>query len=432
MKGVLDKYVKDAVDDQFVTLEEVRAKSKIHTEKTISNKEERADHICFNMDDAVDDELLDFKELVLKELELRLSPEKFKTMMLSKPHLEDQVQELADMLIYEDKVWFAKKTWDRQKLVKWMLAEQAMPCILHMKMRIVETLRDVLFQQATSERYQEGREDSRTKKELIAAIEKWMNENVHGDIAHGHTGQWRFPMKDGKIEKVGMTGNTAKKNMDSLKRLADIVFSRKFDESSTSKTATRRRNSKLCKKWHLMMDEFVKFMALVETKERDLSDAEIDQVHVHGSKFFSEYADMFPEDITNYMHLIGAGHIAHYLRKYRSLHRFSQQGWEALNKLLKSYYHHKTSHGGCKGNRSSEMERGRHMEPLAALVSRRHCWLLKIGQEFFQEMEYCQPITAAPSESDSDDSDEDDIPADVRENPFAVQVHCLRMAACEM
>ena len=62
------------------------------------------------------------------------------------------------------------------------------------------------------------------------------------------------------------------------------------------------------------------------------------------------------------------------------------------------------------------------MEPLAALISRRHCWLLKIGQEFFQGMEYCQPIASPVDASDSDESDseDDDIPADVRENPFAI------------
>ena len=53
--------------------------------------------------------------------------------MKTKPVLEDQVSELADRLIYEQKVWDAKETLDRQKLVKWMLAEQALPCTLHMK-----------------------------------------------------------------------------------------------------------------------------------------------------------------------------------------------------------------------------------------------------------------------------------------------------------
>ena len=96
--------------------------------------------------------------------------------------------------------------------------------------------------------------------------------------------------------------------------------------------------------------------------------------------------------ITNYLHLIGTGHLIYYLSLYRNLYRLSQQGWEALNKLIKSQYHCKSNHGGCLGNKSGDMIRGKHLLSTANLITRRFCWLTRIGQEFFQGRGYCQPI----------------------------------------
>ena len=37
------------------------------------------------------------------------------------------------------------------------------------------------------------------------------------------------------------------------------------------------------------------------------------------------------ELITNYMYLLGSGHVEYLLTKYRNLYQFNQQGWESLN-----------------------------------------------------------------------------------------------------
>ena len=97
------------------------------------------------------------------------------------------------------------------------------------------------------------------------------------------------------------------------------------------------------------------------------------------------------QGVTNYLHLIGAGHLLYYLKLYGNLYPFSQQGWEALNKLIKSQYHCKSNHGGCLGNNNSAMIRGRQLLSTANLLTRRFCWLTRIGQEFFQGMEQCLP-----------------------------------------
>jgi hypothetical protein len=57
--------------------------------------------------------------------------------------------------------------------------------------------------------------------------------------------------------------------------------------------------------------------------------------------------------MTNYIHVIGSGHRTHYLQEWRNHYRYSQQGWEALNSLLKKLYFRRTQREGHKENSKS-------------------------------------------------------------------------------
>ena len=209
-----------------------------------------------------------------------------------------------------------------------------------------------------------------------------MNEHVYGNDEHGLKGQWVFPMAKGQLYMKSMTGVTAWKVMNALSDSADIAFAARHlptTQGGIRRAAAVAENRRIKQKWNNMMKHFIEFWKLVDNKDGDLTDDEINRAHFHGVSFFAIYVLMFPERITNYMHLIGAGHITYFLDKYRNLYRFSQQGWEALNKLIKSHYHHKTNHGGCQGNTNSAMVRGQHLLPIANLITRRHAWL-RTGQ----------------------------------------------------
>lgn len=61
---------------------------------------------------------------------------------------------------------------------------------------------------------------------------------------------------------------------------------------------------------------------------------------------FQEQADLFfqnwirlhgREGVTNYIHMLGSGHICEYLFYWGNLYAHSQQGWEAFNSLVKTY-----------------------------------------------------------------------------------------------
>jgi hypothetical protein len=54
--------------------------------------------------------------------------------------------------------------------------------------------------------------------------------------------------------------------------------------------------------------------------------------------FFEIWVELFSNDgMTNYLHLLGSGHILYFLCKYKCLYIYSQQGWEALNSVCTAY-----------------------------------------------------------------------------------------------
>jgi hypothetical protein len=87
-------------------------------------------------------------------------------------------------------------------------------------------------------------------------------------------------------------------------------------------------------------------MVLLQKKE-DFTNETITAYQCHADKFFQAWVCLWQkEGITNYMHMIGSGHLADYLYKWNNLYRFLQQGWEAMNSLIKTFFFQRTSHGG--------------------------------------------------------------------------------------
>ena len=55
--------------------------------------------------------------------------------------------------------------------------------------------------------------------------------------------------------------------------------------------------------------------------------------------FFQKYIkETGVEGMTNYIHMLGSGHIKYYMELHRNLYKFSQQGWESLNSKYKQFF----------------------------------------------------------------------------------------------
>ena len=83
------------------------------------------------------------------------------------------------------------------------------------------------------------------------------------------------------------------------------------------------------------------------SQKSDFSDEDIDNFQNIADDFYRKWLDLVGYDgITNYIHMIGAGHLRYYLTKWRNLNRFQNQGWEGYNQHVASYWHHRTQKVG--------------------------------------------------------------------------------------
>lgn len=146
-----------------------------------------------------------------------------------------------------------------------------------------------------------------------------------------------------------MTNVHARKCIVRLKTMAALVFSAELDEKSQSPQQTRVRNAALCESWHQLLDYHNPMMTTLHQHE-DFSDEEMDALHKLSNAIFGLWVDLFAEkkhNITHHTHIIGAGYLHHCPMKHRNPHRFSQQGWEAMDQKLKHFHFNATNHGGC-------------------------------------------------------------------------------------
>ena len=69
--------------------------------------------------------------------------------------------------------------------------------------------------------------------------------------------------------------------------------------------------------------------------------------------------------------MLGSGHFKYYLQNYRNLYRFSQQGWEYLNSLIKQFYFRWTQQGysGTKDQESLKVL------PIVQWMKRKLMWM---------------------------------------------------------
>jgi hypothetical protein len=130
-------------------------------------------------------------------------------------------------------------------------------------------------------------------------------------------------------------------------------------------------------------------------QKNDFTDDDIDGFQGVADVFFANWLELVGYDgVTNYMHVLGAGHIRYYLVKWRNLDRYQNQGWESYNQMIAAFWHHRTTKGGSKYGDKSKIK------PIGRWILRLMLWKTGVAQEFFRRQE------EANSTSDEDDDDD--------------------------
>jgi hypothetical protein len=107
----------------------------------------------------------------------------------------------------------------------------------------------------------------------------------------------------------------------------------------------------------------------------DFSEVEINALEAQINKWSVDWIKLAGrEGMTNYLHMICSGHMIAYLRRWKNLYRFSNQGWEYQNASIRYVYHHRSQHGGSSGKYGG---RGSKVKPIGMWFLRKLWWLTK-------------------------------------------------------
>ena len=83
---------------------------------------------------------------------------------------------------------------------------------------------------------------------------------------------------------------------------------------------------------------YYKKLMLILRKKRTYTEEELAEFEDLTLEFFQLWVTLYRRHgVTNYIHMIGVGQILGYMRRYGNLNKYSQQGWEALNALIKIF-----------------------------------------------------------------------------------------------
>jgi len=155
-------------------------------------------------------------------------------------------------------------------------------------------------------------------------------------------------------------------------------------------------------------------------KKKELTNDEIKRFQQHVNAFFVTWVSLVShEGVTNYIHMLGAGHIGEYLLHHHNLYKHSQQGWEAFNSLLKTFFFHRTGRGGA-GNCGTSMKS--KIIPIAQWLSRCVLWLM--GFDYDKVLEQLQIVHQNDDYGDTNDiykSDDSDGDSDSTENEEIIE-----------
>jgi hypothetical protein len=121
------------------------------------------------------------------------------------------------------------------------------------------------------------------------------------------------------------------------------------------------------------------------TVHRILDDEEQELFQDLIDDFFEIWVSLFGRaDVTNYLHLLGSGHVYHFMKKYKCLYIYSQQGWEALNSVCTGFI---LQNSAREGYGSGEGRGKSYIHPLVRYLMRDLLWETKEADRYFIELE---------------------------------------------
>jgi hypothetical protein len=276
----------------------------------------------------------------------------------------------------------------------YFLLMHTLPCVLHMENRNgIKLLTMVIIKGLSNAKKQllycrvnaEGTRVSR----FVSDIERIINTSILG--SEDDPCQWICPFdpKKKEVAPIIMDNVRTRRVVDAMDALVEFCV---VDKERASLWVTALNNYRIA-------------MVLLRKKD-NFTNMEIASYQNHADVFFQAWVELWQKKgITNYLHMIGSGHISDYLYRWSNLYRFSQQGWEAMNSLIKTFFFRRTSHGGGVRGKSKKSR----LVPIARWLQRRIVFLCRINEDSIRQYEQANPMPKTWRTQEDKSGGDDDI-----------------------
>jgi ferredoxin-thioredoxin reductase catalytic subunit len=278
------------------------------------------------------------------------------------------------------------------------LALQGVVCILHLENRVgLKSIESILRSGISNARkgvldWTVGNGVSTRQEEYVRRITCIMQTRVLGSTFA--PSKWRFPLtEDGNMGTLSMDNNRTRVVMNSIELLIEASFS-DADENK-------------CR----LLQCFPHYRAAINIlrKDTNATEEEIGVFQDHIDSWFRDWVHVFgKEGCTNYTHMLSSSHVMRYMQEWKCLNRFSQQGWEALNALIKSYFFRRTNRGGLSKNAKTKSK----LLGIARWLQRRIMWYSGKGDALFSD-ENDEDDDSSYESNDDDCATDSDLDDDV-------------------
>jgi hypothetical protein len=252
--------------------------------------------------------------------------------------LQDRRQRLREQLVNEQRrreiVRMMAKSEPKENAMYLVL--QAVVCILHLENRVgLKSIESILRSGLSNAKkgileWQQSSGEQKRKEEYVHHITDILQTKILGSAVS--PSQWYFPLnEEGDMGTLLMDNNRTRLVMNSI----ELIVEASFPDADQNKAR--------------LLHCFPHYQAaiVILRKDSDYTDGEITAFQEHIDTWFRDWVNVYgKEGCTNYTHMLSSSHVMRYMQEWRCLHRYSQQGWEALNALVKSYFFRRTNRGG--------------------------------------------------------------------------------------
>jgi hypothetical protein len=243
------------------------------------------------------------------------------------------------------------------------LVLDCVPCILHLENRVGLKILTQLLKMglasamtATDVDTDVEASEQRALAKFLDTIEHIVNKEILGSTSSAAHVSIQTNPKKTKIGTITMDGERTRTIIDNFDLLIDAAI-----------TVSEEKRTE----WKTCIASYREAMLMLRQKA-DFTDQDIWSYQKVADKFYASWMNLTgTEGLTNYIHMMGAGHLMDYLLYWRNLYVHSQQGWEAFNNLLKIFYLRRTQRGGATNQGKGPKDR---IKPIGRWLQRRYLW----------------------------------------------------------